>query len=271
MLINFIRDGAYGYLREDRVGIYSFISNNNLALRRKAIVDAGGYDESLHIAEDYDVCQRLVRAGWLLYFCPEVACSHRARRSLVGLLRQWWSYGFSLASGYHRYHTGRAIMTLAVPRWNDYDNPEPIRRDLAGRGTRRRLPVSVFVHVSSFVMLHAAAATWLTLALVWRNPSMNWMMAAIVTALLVGYARADIKHLRRDGLRRAVGLVAIRFAVNSAFVWGGFVGGLRCGALYVFPPIRIRVGSEEGGRHPEVLRGAPTRYEADTSPSRAGG
>ena len=84
MLISFIRDGVYGYVREDRVGIYSFMSNNNLAIRRKAIVEAEGYDDSLRIAEDYDVCQRLVRAGWLLYFCPEMACSIARARAFAG-------------------------------------------------------------------------------------------------------------------------------------------------------------------------------------------
>ena len=244
MLISFIRDGTYGYVREDRIGLYAFLSNNNLAIRRKAIVEAKGYDDSLHIAEDYDVCQRLGRAGWLLYFCPEVACSHRARKSLLGLLSQWWNYGLHLASGYHRYHPGRTIITVTVPRWRDYDNPEPIRHDLAVRDARQRLPLSVFVHVSPFVIMHVAAVTWLVLAFVWSNSWMKWMTAVLSAALLVGYARVDIKYLRRDGLRKVIGLFAIRFAVNSAFVWGGLVGGLKCGALYVFPPIQVRVPAE---------------------------
>jgi hypothetical protein len=256
MLISFIKDNAYGYVREDRVGIYSFLSNNNLALRRKAVIDAGGYNDSLRIAEDYDLCQRLGRAEWLLYFCPNVACSHRARKSVHGLLRQWWNYGVHLADGYYRYHSGRAIMTLGSPRWEEHDNPEPIRGDLAASsGPRRRLPVSVFIHVSPFVMMQVAVVAWLVLALVWGNLWMDWAMAAVCALLVIAYARVDLRHLRRDGLRRAAGLVAIRFAVNSAFVWGGVVGSLKCGALYIFPPIQVRVTAEvqKDARRAEIV------------------
>jgi Glycosyl transferase family group 2 len=244
MLINFIKKGIYGYLREDRVGIYSFISNNNLSLRRQAIVEAGGYDDALRIAEDYDVCQRLGRAGWLLYFCPEVSGDHRARKKFRGLLKQWWNYGLHLAPGFRRYYPGRAIVSLAIPAWQDDDNPEPIRRALPVRYGRLRQLVSVFVHVSPFVMVHAAGAA-LLIAIVYGNQSITWTMAMVFAALLLGYARPDFKNRRRDGWRKALGLFVIRFAVNSAFVWGGLLGGIKCGALCIFPPIHTRVVAGE--------------------------
>ena len=242
MLISFIKRGTYGYLREDRVGIYGFISNNNLSLRRQAIVDAGGYDDALHVAEDYDVCQRVGRAGWLLYFCPEVCCYHRARKTFRSLLRQWWRYGLHLAPGYRRHYPGRAIVSFAIPKWQDHDNPEPIRRGLPEGAGRRRLPFSLFVHVSPFVLMHAAAAA-LLLAMYWRSLSLATAVAILSAAFLFGYARSDFANVRRDGWRKAMGLFAIRFGVNSAFVWGGMLGGIKCGALYLFPPISLRVGA----------------------------
>ena len=245
MLINFIKRGSYGYLREDRVGIYGFISNNNLALRRRAIVDAGGYDDALRIAEDYDICQRVGRAGWLLYFCPEVCCYHRARKSLQGLLRQWWNYGRHFAPRYRQYYPGRAIVSVTIPTWRDYDNPEPIRRDVAVRDGWRRWPVSVFVHVSPFVVMHLAAVAWVV-AVLCGSPSLVAATSVVAVASLLAYARADFAHLGRDGLRKALGLFAIRFAVNSAFVWGGLVGGVKSGAFYLFPPIQERIGARVG-------------------------
>lgn len=247
MLINFIRKGSGGYLREDRVGIYSFISNNNLSLRRQAIGEAGGYDDSLRIAEDYDVCQRMGRAGWLLYVSAHVSCGHRARKNLGSLLKQWWNYGFHLAWGYRRYYPGRALVSLAIPKWQDYDSPEPIRSVLPGRPRRLRRSVSVFVHMSPFAMMHATGAA-LLIAGVCGNQSITWTMAIISTALLVGYAKPDFQNLRRDRWRKALGLFVIRFAVNSAFVWGGLLGGLRRGAFYIFPTIHVRAPAGERDR-----------------------
>lgn len=266
MLINFIKKGTYGYLREDRVGIYNFISNNNLSLRRQAIVEAGGYDDSLRIAEDYDVCQRLGRAGWLLYFCPEVSSDHRARKNLRGLLKQWWNYGLHLAQGYRRHYPGRALVSLGSPKWQDYDNPEPIRRGLPVRYGRLRQSVSVFVHMSLFVMMHAAGAA-LLFAIVYGNRSLAWTMAMISTALLLGYARADFRNLRRDGWRKALGLFTIRFAVNSAFVWGGLLGGGRRGAFYIFPTIHTRVGAGEPGWPRPTTTGAQGKRCKAVEPS----
>ena len=42
----------------------------------------------------------------------------------------------------------------------------------------------------------------------------------------------------------------IRFAVNSAFVWGGLLGSLKCGAFYIFPTIHTRAVAGEAGRPP---------------------
>ena len=257
MLINFIRRGTHGYLREDRVGIYSFISNNNLALRRQAIGDAGGYDDSLRIAEDYDVCQRLGRAGWLLYYCPDVSCDHRARKTLRGLLKQWWNYGLHLARGYRRHHPGRAIVSLVVPEWHHDDSPEPIRRGSPARYGRLRL-VSLFVHLSLFLMVYVAAAAFV-IATVYGNQWFTRVTGVIFGALLLGYARTDFRNLRRDGWRKALGLFVIRFAVNSAFVCGGLLGGSRYGAFYIFPPIQTRIGADE---IPASRGGSPSSHGA---------
>ena len=79
----------------------------------------------------------------------------------------------------------------------------------------------------------------------------------IFTALLLGYARTDFKNFRRDGWRKALGLFVIRFAVNSAFVWGGLLGGSRSGAFYIFPPIQMRVGADE---IPASRSGSPSSH-----------
>ncbi len=237
MLVSFIKKGIYGYLREDRIGLYGFVSNNNLSIRREALEATGGYDDSLRIAEDYDLCQRATRDGWLIYYSDEVSLAHRARKTFGALLRQWWNYGYYLAAGYKNHFPHRWVVQWRRPRWDDPDSPEPVRFNRARPPLLTRLTgLSLFVDVNAFSTAHlaaaaagagwAAGASWLALPAA---------AVALVSALV--YCLPDAARVLRDGPRRSLALCTIRYGVNAAFVLGGLLGGLRRGALYLFPII----------------------------------
>jgi len=237
MLISFLKKGVYGYLRDDHLGIHGFVSNNNLAVRKSAAHDAGGYRDELRIAEDFDLCQRVAATGALLYFCPEVALEHRARPSVRALLRQWWSYGFHLARNHARYHPGRLLLASGAPRWDDRTAGEPVRSGTA-TGERRRGP-TVLLYASPFALLHAAFVVTLVAALcgaggIARGAGVVAGLAAIV------YALPDFRHLAADGVRTALALCGLRWLVNVVFVGAGLAGGLTRGSLYILPPIATR-------------------------------
>lgn len=61
--------------------------------RRQALVDAGGYDETLLRNEDYELNYRVRRNGGRLIFCPEISSVYRPRGSLTALRRQFFAYG----------------------------------------------------------------------------------------------------------------------------------------------------------------------------------
>ncbi len=247
MLISFIKKGVYGYLREDRLGIHGFVSNNNLAIRRKAALQVGGYREVLRIAEDYDVCQRVARAGWLLYFCPEISLGHRARASTRALLRQWWSYGFHLARNHARFHPGRVLLGARAPGWRDPEAAEPLRPPAAGRTDGFR--PTVLVYLSAFALLHLAA---IVAALAWLAGPTPLAVAAslLLMPAAVVYAFPDFRYARADGVGTCLGLCALRFLVNLAFVGAGLLAGLTRGSVYVLPPIATRLAPARGPRDP---------------------
>lgn len=239
MLISFLKKGVYGYLRDDHLGIHSFVSNNNLAVRKTFAARAGGYRDELRIAEDYDLCQRVAAAGGLLYFCPEVALEHRARGTTEALLRQWWSYGFHLARNHQRFHPGRLIVAVRPPRWEDREAGEPVRASRA-RESASRAPTAL-VFVSPFVLLHVLAAAWIVCWL--AGADVLATVAGVATSLAaVVYVAPDLRHVLHDGLRASLGLCALRYLVNLTFVGAGIAGGLTCGSLYLLPPISARLG-----------------------------
>jgi hypothetical protein len=237
MLISFLKKGVYGYLRDDQLGIHGFVSNNNLAVRKAAALRAGGYDDALRIAEDFDLCQRVMATGGLLYFCPEVALEHRARPTVRALLRQWWNYGFHLARNHARHHPGRLLVALRAPRWDDREAAEPVRSTVEPRRGARGPTVLLFL--SPFAVLHAALLGAIVAGLAGADGAAR-VAGLVAAASALAYVRPDFRYLRADGLRTALGLCALRYAVNVTFVGAGLAGGLTRWSLYVLPPIAAR-------------------------------
>lgn len=59
-----------------------WISGAAMVVRRKAFLEAGGFDEGFFMyAEDVDLCDRLRRAGWRIIYDPESAMTHHSAGS----------------------------------------------------------------------------------------------------------------------------------------------------------------------------------------------
>ncbi len=61
--------------------------------RREAIEQAGGYDETMEIAEDWELNHRIRQGGGLVWFQPALRVSYRPRATLTDLATQYFRYG----------------------------------------------------------------------------------------------------------------------------------------------------------------------------------
>ncbi len=61
--------------------------------RRQAIENVGGYDETMLIAEDWELNYRIRAAGGLIWFTPDLKVTYRPRASLGTLAKQQFRYG----------------------------------------------------------------------------------------------------------------------------------------------------------------------------------
>jgi glycosyltransferase involved in cell wall biosynthesis len=61
--------------------------------RREAIERAGGYDESMLVAEDWELNYRIRAGGGLVWFTPDLRVTYRPRASIPALARQHFRYG----------------------------------------------------------------------------------------------------------------------------------------------------------------------------------
>jgi succinoglycan biosynthesis protein ExoA len=61
--------------------------------RREAIERAGGYDENMIVAEDWELNYRIRASGGLIWFTPELRVTYRPRANLRALCKQHFRYG----------------------------------------------------------------------------------------------------------------------------------------------------------------------------------
>jgi hypothetical protein len=61
--------------------------------RREVLEQVGGYDESIRRGEDYELNQRIARAGHLIWYVPEVEVTYWPRSSLPHLAQQMFATG----------------------------------------------------------------------------------------------------------------------------------------------------------------------------------
>src|ERR1700722_213382 len=61
--------------------------------RREAIEKVGGYDETMLVAEDWELNYRIRAAGGLIWFTPDLKVTYRPRATLGTLAKQQFRYG----------------------------------------------------------------------------------------------------------------------------------------------------------------------------------
>ena len=211
-----------GYLsRERHPTVAPFFAGANVAMRREALQQVGGYDPACMTGEDCDICARTSHAGWDLYMSHGAVVKHANPRTFRRLVNQWYGYG-----RYHPYvfskHNDRALELYA-------------RLGRQATGERyaclfyRRSRLAAVCFLTTFLMLHltalAALAAWL---LGWTVAA--WAGLGLTAVFLLAYAWPD---LRRSGPALGGAFAAIRYMADMALFVGAFVGGLRQRMLYL--------------------------------------
>lgn len=97
------------------------LAATSVLVRRSALEDVGGFDESYFLyGEDLDLCHRLRAAGWKLLAVPEVWASHTSGGSAHSTWHReanWWRGTMQFGAGRWSGPAWAAAMVAAVIRW----------------------------------------------------------------------------------------------------------------------------------------------------------
>ncbi|MDQ2726692.1 MAG: mycofactocin biosynthesis glycosyltransferase MftF [Actinomycetota bacterium] len=91
-----------------------YVPTTALLVRRRALVDLDGFDESLRTGEDVDLVWRLTAAGWRVRYEPAVTVGHPTRDRLGSWLAQRVGYGRSAAPLHVRHGSVVAPLVVSV-------------------------------------------------------------------------------------------------------------------------------------------------------------
>jgi mycofactocin glycosyltransferase len=80
-----------------------YVPTCNMLISRKVYQQAAGFDESLRVGEDVDLCWRLMAAGHRLLYIPKGRVLHKHRSRLWPALLRRFDYGTSEAMLYSRF------------------------------------------------------------------------------------------------------------------------------------------------------------------------
>ncbi len=83
--------------------------------RKEALRAVGGFDESMHRAQDWELNHRLLKSGRRIWFSPELQVTYRPRSSVRALLKQMFETGRWRREVIRRYPDTASLRYLAPP------------------------------------------------------------------------------------------------------------------------------------------------------------
>jgi succinoglycan biosynthesis protein ExoA len=83
--------------------------------RREALQAVGGFDETLHRAQDWELNHRLLASGRTIWFSPELRVTYRPRSTVRALAKQMYDTGKWRREVIRRYPDTASVRYLAPP------------------------------------------------------------------------------------------------------------------------------------------------------------
>jgi cellulose synthase/poly-beta-1,6-N-acetylglucosamine synthase-like glycosyltransferase len=228
MLIPILNDYYdQGYLpRPEAPALSPFFPNCNLAVRRSALDQAGGYDQAMTAGEDADLCRRVAAAGWELFYQPKAIVKHEPRPDVLGVLRQWWNYGYG---GSVHFHKARRRRFEVYGTWEARPRIHRHRPLLA----LDRFPFVGMIFLTYFPML----LLLLLAAGVAAAVGAHLVAGVLALAALVAFGWVVVRRTPGQGLAARLGHALLIVLVNTTCCAGCLASSLRRGKLFLYPGI----------------------------------
>ncbi|MFA5411670.1 MAG: glycosyltransferase family 2 protein [Candidatus Omnitrophota bacterium] len=234
MISNILLNKGYkgygkGYVpkKNDSAMIQPFFPTANVAFRKTALDEVGFFDTVCKTSgEDLDLCIRLARTKWELFFEPGATVKHKHRTTLFGLLKQWYGYG-----NYHPHifkkHTPRSLEIIFRNRKSE--------RGWSVLRISKILGLPFPLHILIFVTPFHILNLFLILALAALIIKSGGLLILALGMWFAGWiyfsGRAFFQNVILKRNIRWIFYSLLRYILNWAYVLGAFFAGLKIGII----------------------------------------
>lgn len=189
------------------------IGSGNMSFRLSALKELSGFSSDMIKCGEFELCWRVLNAGYSIIYTPEALTYHKPRSSILGIVQQFYQFGKSQPQ-------------LLKKEPDDYSYLELKSYLFPVRGFKRKLPVQMLVTIDFFNL------AGLSLVLAFLNPTLLILFAlfglACVKQAWTKTETVTSLTMRAELLLLFPFLHALR---SFAFSLGRFIGGLRNGIL----------------------------------------
>lgn len=245
MIRNLLLTKGYekGYLPKNNPEmLHPVFPTANIAIRKKVFDQVGLFDTICKTSgEDVDLCIRVAKTQWEMFFESRAVVLHKYRTSFFGLLKQWYGYATS-----HPY-----IFKKHVPKCLEIYYPSN-KDGLDWSAIRVQkifgipVPFPILIFVTPFYFFNTFLLI-LILTVVFKLYVLSIVVLAggLSSWLYFLYIRGLI-HIVVKREKHWLIYTLIRYVLNWVYVLGSFFAGLKLGMLYFditreyVPPLRIR-------------------------------
>jgi len=231
MISNILLNKGYGkgYVpkSDDSAMIQPLFPTANAAIRKAALDEVGFFDTVCKTSgEDLDLCIRMAKTKWELFFEPSAIVNHKHRTTLFGLLKQWYGYG-----NYHPHifkkHTPRCLEIIYRSR-NSMRGWSVLR-------IYRILGLPFPFHFLFFVTPFHILNVFLILSLLAILIKSHWLLmaglGAWISCWLYFSGKAFFQNVILKRNARWIIYSLLRYILNWAYVLGAFFAGLKIGII----------------------------------------
>ncbi|MDD5155983.1 MAG: glycosyltransferase family 2 protein [Candidatus Omnitrophica bacterium] len=232
MITNILLKKGYlkGYLpKADSAMIQPMFPAANVAIRKAALDEVGLFDTVCKTSgEDLDLCIRMAKTKWELFFEPRAIVRHKHRTTLLGLLKQWYGYG-----RYHAYIFKKHSPKCIQIHYRSEESPASWGSIRISKIFGLTFPFRILVFVTPFHILNICLLLALSAIII----KSHWLLTVALAAWFAGWlyfsGRPFFQNVIIKRNSRWIIYSMLRYILNWAYVLGAFLAGIRIGIISI--------------------------------------